>query len=354
MHSSTSNSDSGQWSDALKNGLAGALLIIVLLELWVLSSGLRANVQDTADLWSYQRERVRWVDSPVILVGASRIQLDISLETVEGFTGRPVAQLAIDGQQSLGMLRMLVDDNSVSGTILVSLYEEELVNDFFTSGVIDKWNSNYQARHRGTVAPNIEVFLQSQYQTLSKFHGVELPTRVLFSRLIQGRRSTQIVTTAHNREQYADYQLVRQPDYYAGRVLRTLGERAKLINAHTLEELNKLVLEEISSYSAPGTGNLDLRLSQLQALVDKFGNRGGRVIFLKMPTDKLVRAIDEARIPVKEVWDALSRTRLQTVNTLEFTGIEKFPLADGAHLDMRQKVAFTRLLLNELRKRGLL
>src|SRR6185369_16583427 len=97
-----------------------ALLVCVLLAVgyeWLLRQrGYLVTVQDDADLWSMQLDRIRNSPRAVALLGASRIEFGIDPQLLSHeLGGRPVAMLAVNGRYPLAALRELADDPSFVG-----------------------------------------------------------------------------------------------------------------------------------------------------------------------------------------------------------------------------------------------
>jgi hypothetical protein len=103
-----------------------ATLIVATLAI-AYESFLRAHryvptVQDDADLWSIQYDRVRADPHAVVLLGASRIVFGVDPKLLSQLLGgRTVAMLAVNGNYPLAALRALAEDRDFAGLVVVGI-----------------------------------------------------------------------------------------------------------------------------------------------------------------------------------------------------------------------------------------
>ena len=102
-----------------------------------------ASVDDTAQLWATERERAATLGTnAMILVGASRMQMDVDLATLRQYTTKTPVQLAISAAPFMPVLESLADDDRVVGDVIVSF----TMNDFLMptrDSVSEQWVSAY-------------------------------------------------------------------------------------------------------------------------------------------------------------------------------------------------------------------
>lgn len=336
----------------LSYSLLFAGLLITILEIAVNNKiDYGDTVQDSASLWGFHRERARWLKNPVIIVGGSRIQLGISVKTLERVSQRPVIQLAIDGQLSMAVLKHLLADDRVSGTILVSLRESEFSDSVPDSGLVRRWIEQYEQRHRDTIAPNVETVVKAGIQQVLKYQAVEYPPSELFRRLITEEQSIAYIVTNFSRNRDANYRLVKFPDFYIKRVLAELGTKISR-KSMTHSVFNREIITALEKQPRLTAKNATVYINDLKPHVKRFEQRGGKVIFVRMPSDKLVRTIEEWRYPGNEILSAFSESGLMAVDSAKLKDIHRLSLPDGSHLDRTQKQAFTLMLLDLLYNRG--
>jgi hypothetical protein len=133
------------------------------------------------------------------------------------------------------------------------------------------------------------------------------------------------------------------PDFYLSRVLRHIGNPKSIDINQPAEQLIKNIELYIASINT-GTEATQTQdgLNDLETAVAAIQARGGRVIFLVMPTSGLVLAADSKRFPRAAYWDKLvSTTSAKTVHWQDHPELSGFTCPDGSHLDKRNISAFT-------------
>ena len=182
MPSSTSSSDAAgsRWALPLAGGLLIAALCFALLETAVLLLGNEPGVRDGPALWSLMRARA---DAPgaIVLVGSSRMQLDIDVAHLAELTGRPVVQLAIDGQSFQPVLAGLAADPDFRGTVLVEAIDQNLSaqGDFRRA---QSWVDHWHQRGQSWSARS-DAWLALKLQQLSAWYASEPPWQEMLRRI---------------------------------------------------------------------------------------------------------------------------------------------------------------------------
>lgn len=355
MHLSTSNSNDNNtgWWKLLVTGCALAIFMIHGFQAFLSLQGYSPWVSDSQALWGMHRERVKWITNPIVLAGGSRIQLDFNVEELGQLTKRKVVQLAIDGQGGMPVLEHFANDKSFKGTLIISLQESELLKKRTTSKRkrLSAWLENYKNRHKGTIAPNIEALLQAYFQIAYSYHSIEMDITSLMDRLISGVPGIIYLKTDINRDRFADYRKVPFPNFYVGRVIRHLGYTPQLPDSLTLKGFKQLIIEESKKIEPLKKDFLKQNIQHVRMLTEKIERDGNTVIIIRMPTDKLVLDIDNARSPHLQIWTEMRKIGIKSLHFSELPGIEKFHLPDGSHLDQSQKIAFTRIVAGTLIQR---
>ena len=83
--------------------------------------------------------------------------------------------------------------------------------------------------------------------------------------------------------------------------------------------------------------------------------RGGKVVFVRMPTSDEHWALDESKYPKALYWDRFAAVAEATaIHFLDVPGLAGFECPDTSHLDTRDSVAFTGRLVHELLDRGVI
>ena len=315
------------------------LSITISWEIYCRSVGLTADgVADTADLWVKTRKKASILGKDAtILIGASRIQLGINTDVLGKYTKTHPIQLAIDGSYFLPVLKNLAGDPSIIGTIIVDMEVDKLDKDL-TNGrseaLIDyyTWSKSHAALG---FYQNFEDYLRTKLDGLFAFRISGANPKTLVSRALMGeaQAASGYLTTLADRSRRADYALIPQNELYQARVQRNLGH----------DTLTTLKQSEWPTFHA--------HLSYLQGLVNKIQQRGGRVIFVRMPTDKSIWQIDETRLPRKLFWDVMAKnSTAEMIHFQDYSSLSKYNLPDGSHLDYRDAIPFTEALAQLLFK----
>jgi hypothetical protein len=87
-------------------------------------------------------------------------------------------------------------------------------------------------------------------------------------------------------------------------------------------------------------------IAQIQA-------RGGRVVYVRMPTCDERWTGDEIVFPKAQFWDQLAaQTRALTIHFKDYPELAKFPCPDTSHIESKDAPEFTRTLLDILQRHG--
>jgi hypothetical protein len=313
---------------------AAVLLLLLGLELGWRSLGHQPQVVDNPALWAIERQRLERTEAPVVLVGASRIQLGFDLDVFrQRYPDRPIVQLAVDGLPGLATLEELADDDDFHGLVICSL------------NAIDLEPTNWSAQQRyveqyrdqtsltAGIDRRVTTTLQQWLVVVNPGLGLRRVTRTLAD---EGRLpEPTYVTSRADRSRSADY---RRTDVAEQQRYRTDRARAWLADHRPLSP------EQWRS-----------QLDRLETNVRAIQSRGGRVVLVKMPLAGEYLRLMESTYPRQHYWDRLQQTTsAQTLHFADVPALRGFDLPDFSHLDYRDARHFTHGLLDELAARGVL
>ena len=329
MRLSTSSSSErvpqGGWLRTWIIALALTATLVAGWEWFVRARGLGdVAVTDSAELWIAERERAASLgDEALILVGASRMQSGLDLDVLADVTGLQPVQLAISAAPLMPVLRHVAIDPAITGTVVVSMDMPSLriVDD---ASQADLWTSAYDDFKAGRTA----VFYQPVENRLRQLLDALLES---FSRnarphqLILASTTRSYVRTLPDRSQRLDYSKVDRDAAYQRRLrLASDGESSPY-------------LFEIKG--------IDDRFGEIQSLVATIQARGGRVVFVRLPSARRIREIEEIMYPRDVYWDKFAAlTSARTIHFADYPELQGFDLPDGVHLDASEQPAFTRAL----------
>jgi len=346
MPSSTFSFDpdviSGRHTRVILFGLLMGMFLVLITENVIRYRGGEADVRDTAELWASQRARASNIGKDaLILVGSSRIQLDLNLDILAKATGLKPVQLAIDGSPYLEVLENLANDKSVIGTVLISTTLRKL-----SPGIdairVNKWLDVYEKKYRNLWYPKREQRLKAWLQSVSALYANITPLEKLIPLIFDNKKKLGEIylKTLPSRERNADYSLVDMPGFYIRRVERDLGyplpEEAYASPGSFRDSVIRVTKENYIEYKTDPK-----KLRRIKAAIGKLKSRGLEVIITRFPSSGLVESISDIRHP-RQLWDkVVSGLGVRFIDYKDYPELV-YQLPDGSHLDKTQKPQFTR------------
>ena len=357
MASSISSSDAPPPSLPWRNifGVALSILVayILISETLLAEKGFIPTVQDSEARWIKERKRASELgERALILIGASRIQLGIDLNTLRKTTRLEPVQLAIDGSSYVPVLQGLARDPRIRGTVIIDLMPGPVSFQIGSTGI----SQNYQAKFDSLSSAGFEWptyqnldarLAETIRQRLVNYADGARPLDSLANRITNPKAMPQYLLSLPDRSRLADYQRVSMPDFYLSRVLRHLGNPPEFdisqpqtaLMDQLSRHIGELQPESASGQPAQGMNDLETSISAIQS-------RGGRVIILQMPTSGLILEADSRRFPRALYWDrVVASTTATTIHWQDHPDLSGFFCPDGSHLDKRDTKAFTEKLV---------
>lgn len=360
MHLSISSSNdrlpTGNWLAIWIGILVILLSVISFFEWHIRSLGWSPSVVDSVQLWSEHRKRASELgDKAIILVGASQMQLDMDLYVVAGQSGLEPVQLAIDGTSYMPVLESLAEDPTVTGTVLVSVNAYNMSRGRSTDTSLN-WVNYYQYIRSHGIEPyrvihnKVVAFLNDSL--VLRLQGA-IPYTIISKLAFQETSVINYLVMHPNRSRDADYKKVQMPMFYAKRLRRHYG--APLIKRpRSFKHFFDTYKSTINATQPVEISSFLTELEYLLHLVSKIESNGGKVIFVRFPTGKLVWEVDNKRYPKALFWNKIEKRHPESVNFSNYPALAKIVLPDGSHLDYRDKVEFTRELMEIFDRKGFL
>lgn len=280
-------------------------------------------VTDDVGLWALARHRanVHGAES-VVLVGSSRMQMDIQQDAFARATGwHPVVQLAVVRGPTLPVLENLANDPKFRGTVLCEVYPVL----FFAN------------------TPNIDHMLDEHFRA---FENLSLGRRIeqQLSMMFQRSFVTRLPDLSSERVYKA---------WGAGRLLRPgynafisderfrYGDYLKIPNL----ELHNRANANLYATTRPKMFNpseLARRLRKVGQWVDQIHDRGGQVIFVHLPAALFVLEHEERWWKRENTWDKLAAaTNAGMLHYQDYPRLDAFRPPDGIHLGHRAADIFS-------------
>jgi len=309
--------------------IAGITLVILILEIILRLYGIQPNIRDDKKLWAFTKNRLDIVNilqsnKIITLIGSSRIQHAINVKKMSELTNSNTFQLGISGSQSLPMLMHLVNDPSYNGIIIYDLVPFIFFNKKFDITTRQQdWIKYYFEQ---------KFIEQLEYKLLLLFYN----NLAIFSSTKQD-----IISDLLNHTTKEEIKL-RMKEVTVNE-FRSARANFSLINASEREKTLVNNLRKISTqYSSKRLG---LKYKLVSDLVKKQRKKGGDVIFVRLPSNGLVRKFEQEVFPKKKFYQPfLQNINANAIHFEDYPKLKKFICPDGSHLDMSDKDEFTQEL----------
>jgi hypothetical protein len=266
----------------------------------------------------------------VVLLGASRMQTGIDLDVIQQhLPKRQALMLATSGMgTSYPVFRDLVHNTDFSGIVIIDENEHTLTSDNHAQQeLIDHCNHNFSTVRR--LNRHIATFFQHRFLFLNpQSNSLRLWGNLLVEREFPEPFYTK---TLPDRQQLVDYERAEPT------MLQLLHDERLKAAKHLLKQKPLPPDEWLELTGHWGT------------LIQQFEQRGGKVIFVRMPVSDERWKFERQFTPVESYWQHFAQTlQVEAVHFSEFSNLSNFNLADTSHLSMHDKRKFTQLLMEYL------
>lgn len=312
------------------------------MEIRLAGQSYRPTITDSENKWARQRALASHLgERALILVGASRFQVDLDLDVLRQSTGLEPVQLAISGSPFGPVLAGLANDPTILGTVLVDYYDHN-VGDYGGTGAA--YERNYVTR-KG--AGELEELLEEMLHThLRSYAYGGKPLSALRAGVLGTPMAWQNITVLPDRSMLADYR--SDPDtkyaYYHWII--------KLLDEHLDPKANgveNMLEKKVALVSPLDKKDFVQEASAIGTMVSAIKSRGGRVLFIKMPSSGMYREFEERRYPRKQFSNRFSKeVGAQLFQSEDFPTLKDFDCPDGSHLDYRDRSRFTAALVRSI------
>lgn len=311
------------WFTIWAASVALAFALITVNEILLAKASHQPSIVSDADLWATQRERLDNPDSSgIILLGASRMQTNIDIATMEKFFGEPVIQLAQSGLgTSLPVLRDIADNTNFAGLVLISETESTLLSsDDQQQSAVDHYHK------RWTYDRKLNRHLGSMWQSNFRFCNPTSSSYRLWGNILVERElpKPNHTKTLASRQQLSDFE---NPEFVE-RVNRLRGQ------ASSPPDADKVFKADLSGYAVKVVARWSNAIRKLQ-------DRGGRVVFVRMPVSEARAKVEEKQWPLDEAWQpAMLSLGVIGIHHRQFQELAAFNFPDTSHLDYRDAKEF--------------
>jgi hypothetical protein len=341
------------WGRILISALLVCIAVVLCMEAALATRGFHPTLADSERLWLRQRARAASLgDRALILVGASRMQSDLDLQTLHHLTGLEPVQLAIPADPGTPVLSGLAADPAVHGVILMDFLESSEASDRqhwrsaqyehdYETRTLDKYDWDFSAS---------EAYLTDMlHAQLRSYADGTRPITALTKRLLRSEAAPSYVTLLPDRERWLDFSRTQASQLYYKNVDRLLRRHPDPEATLPMSVFESRVAGDITRVTPEDSQTFQRNTRGLESMSETIESRGGRVIFVVMPVSGDVRHIFDLSYPRTGFWDSFAKTaRVESFNFEDDAFMRSLTCPDGSHLDRSDRVRFTAALTRDL------
>lgn len=332
--------------------ITGILVGLLTLgwEIHARNSGYAPTLNDTEDLWASRRALVDREPTRAVLIGSSRMLFDFDMDAYEKKFGSRPLQLATVGTNPGPYLEDLANHPEYSGTVIVGV----VPGLFFAPGGPPMKNPlNHLKRFREwspaqkfsfQISRIIEkgfAFLNDSDLTLNQLLlNLKLPNREkvktrpqlppYFHEVDEERQGGMTEFAANNSKLQKRIQQIWIPLFTPPPPPK--GKTADQAKA----DFSKAV---------------EMILEKTKTRVDKIRKKGGKVVFLRLPSTGKLREMENKFTPRQKFWDRILKTTgAPGIHFEDYEGLKSFNCPEWSHLNREDAAEFTQRLMPILEK----
>ncbi len=311
-------------------------------ELYVRSIGYAPSYNDTNALWAEWREYLnRTDDNPMILVGGSRTRFDLDLNVMEDELGgiRPV-MLAINGASGVPALEDLAADPSIDNVVVCNVTEglffapggPPVGRTMEAIGYSKTWTISNRISHRLALIPeSFLAFLQKEDLSLKPLiDRIQLPNR---EGVMTGPKLPPYFQTVHRDRSETMWWKVEEDEDFRNEIKEIWKGLGKFAFAPKGEMYDGLMARIVNS-------------------VETIRERGGEVIFLRLPSTGWYIEHEREMWPRDEYWEhLLKETGSVGIHFEDYEQLQGFDCPEWSHLNGEDATEYTKRLMPILKEK---
>jgi hypothetical protein len=325
-----SNSDSRIQTRSLAKTWVFAILIIFFVlgswEIFWRIHEFKPYIEDNIHIWHLQRSKVS-KNTRFVFMGSSRAQLGLHPDVfTEQFKDSPV-NLSIDGNPPFPVLNDLANDDKFSGIVFCSILPQWLAEKTPEKNRSSKWVRKY---HKKTILSQIDTYLSILIQKTFVFKNPGLSPKNLTKQI----KKKQWPALPYSPMRLDRFREARFTNENTQKILFSRIKREKEIS----QQSEIISIQEFYE-----------RINAVKKDIKKIKQRGGKVIFIRMPSSGKIREIEAATWPRVKYWDVFADNISEpAIHFEDFRELKNFHCPDGSHLDVTDAKKFTSQLLRIL------
>ncbi len=310
-----------KWPLIFSATLISLIALLSVNEVLLTKANHLKTIVSDADLWAIEREKVKDLfDKDILLLGASRMQVDIDLEVMKDqFPESKIIQLALSGRGcSLPVFRDIVKNTSFDGVIIIDETQGSLVNTNSDQQlIVEHYYSKYSLDRK--INKRLSMSLQKWFLFLNPNSNSER----LWGNLIgkQQLPPPMFTMTYPSREQTSFFNITDTQWIYDFRInsVRDHVKKNPYDKAVWLSKIN-----------------------DWKPWIKQFKDRGGKLIFVHMPFSEERWLLENAWMPKQKYWDqAMNDLSVKSIHFADFKQLQEYEIPDTSHLSHDSKKPFT-------------
>jgi hypothetical protein len=328
-------------SALVKAGLLALLLTGAFVGGWEWywrSRGFRISYNDDDSLWASKRKLIYQSnpDGPV-LIGSSRIKFDVDLDTWASVSGQQPVQLALTGTSPRPVLTDLGQDPNFRGTLIVDVTEGIF---FAPTGAPQerKANERLKAYPKWSPAQQLSFHLNKGLESRLVLLDEDRLTVNSFLKMLPIQNRPKVFSFPRFPLLFTDNDFNRQSHMTAQFVADT-----------AMQSQMKAVWMKLGAAEGKRGAGGDTLLAQLESIkqaVDQIRARGGRVLFVRCPSDGRFLQAENLSYPRALFWDRLlAYTHTPGIHFADYPALARYQCPEWSHLAPRDAITFTRDLI---------
>ena len=334
MASSTFSSSAGDrlqampWHRFFLRGFVLFLAVVIVFEVFWRAQGFSPQIKNDYSLWKQTLVEALETDfKAVVLVGASRVMQGIHLATLNTALpeGHRAYQLAKSGASPLPTLRLFANHTQFSGTVLIDVTPRILFRTGAEHRGLSRWVRTF-AQEVDTTRVAAEPFYKQLEMALKMWMernlliaGWQLSPGTLFKAL----KTHSLPKPRHcwflpDRTQMMDYSIIDPLAVRQQKIRVTANTERSTTSEHAK------MREELAQD------------------IETIRRRGGKVLFVRMPTEGRLREIEQEKFPREAYWeDLLIRTQSSGIHFEDHPTLQGYNCIDASHIDSELAPQFT-------------
>jgi hypothetical protein len=314
--------------------LVFVLLFVAGWELYWRQRGFQFSFNDDESLWAFTRKKI-YTTSPArpVFIGSSRVKFDIDLAEWQKRSGYEPVQLALVGTSPRPVLTDLGNDPDFKGTLIIGVTEG-----LFFAG--DGTPMEIEARKRLKFYPKWSLSQQASFyinNVLEKSFLFLDENRFSLNSLLKRLpiRSRPGVFVFPNFPLGLGYTLPNRQDFFSDKFLADTSVQ------HGVQYVWNYLGATVPQKGVSGD-TLSGIIHSVKHSLDQIRARGGKVLFLRAPSDGPNLAAEKKTYPREKYWDRLLReTQTEGIYFEDYPELSRYRCLDWSHLTPADARTFT-------------